>query len=120
MDGCYSFWVGGLFPLIHTALNSLVSASSTENSDDGSGGGGGNANVGTKASESSTDEMKKEEEEEEERKNSGDRKYLENLRFSSAKMNAPAGFLMNIEELQKYIIVCCQMGKGGLIDKPGK
>eukprot|EP00479_Gromia_sphaerica_P010397 TRINITY_DN4766_c0_g1_i1.p1 TRINITY_DN4766_c0_g1~~TRINITY_DN4766_c0_g1_i1.p1 ORF type:complete len:98 (+),score=19.50 TRINITY_DN4766_c0_g1_i1:37-294(+) len=32
----------------------------------------------------------------------------------------PSRLLFDVEELQKYALVCCQQDNGGLRDKPGK
>lgn len=61
VDGCYSFWQGGAFPLIHAML--------------------------TQEGDVDIDLQR---------------------------------WLFNQRSLQEYILVCCQHGGGGLIDKPGK
>jgi protein farnesyltransferase subunit beta len=60
VDSCYSFWQGGIFPLLHELL---------KDSDD------------TEASDF---------------------------------------WLFDHRALQEYLLVCCQDGRGGLVDKPGK
>ena len=58
VDGCYSFWVGGIFPLLHGVL--------------------------------------------------------------LARGEKSSDLLCSRLALQSYVLVCCQMAVGGLLDKPGK
>jgi protein farnesyltransferase subunit beta len=94
VDGCYSFWVGGVFPLLHNILNPVADEgmSSTAATD---GNGGADVVPG-----------------------------METLSINGASKSATADaegrFCYSQAGLQDYILYCCQVDSGGLRDKPGK
>lgn len=106
VDGCYSFWVGALFPMLHSLLQapilekeSITAASpspsplpihptSTEPS---------STTPPTTAPSSSP-----------------------SVSISAAAASSDAGWLFDTLALQRYLLVSCQAAMGGLRDKPGK
>ena len=132
VDGCYSFWQGGAFPLLGAASAALLQS---ERERTGTGGNAG--------------EEEEEEEEEEEtargehfrdgprspprspRKQRGvpacalfpsRGRSAESDSDAAARSAADAsfGFGFSARALQGWILLCCQLPSGGLQDKPGK
>lgn len=78
VDGCYSYWVGGLFPLI----NDIIARRATDKKEE--------------EKEEGREKKKKEKEERDEGKRMWPLPVV------------PGGLLYSCEDLQKYILVCCQ------------
>eukprot|EP01135_Chromosphaera_perkinsii_P010208 Nk52_evm1s2042 gene=Nk52_evmTU1s2042 len=97
VDGCYSFWLGGMFPLLDYALRRRKKM-----------------------------EMMKDDDDEKKKRRRRDSCSLPST-VSSSSMSGGGGdgggiyrWLFNQRALQEYILICCQFQFGGLIDKPGK
>lgn len=96
VDGCYSFWVGGLFPLI-SYLKSAPKAST------------GDASESKETSKEPGEEAGE------------DWEAPEKTGEAPGEGGSRAkGWLLDQWSLQKYLLACCQAPRGGLKDKPGK
>lgn len=104
VDGCYSFWQGGVFPLIQR-LQQVVNEQLETISDqqqDGSFGG-------------QIDSSKRED-----RNQLGQGGKFSDIGLGFVKRSVNIGSLFHNYALQQYIILCSQVMDGGLRDKPGK
>jgi protein farnesyltransferase subunit beta len=108
VDGCYSFWVGGLFPLLDMALaaegrfpyasnaaSATPSASSTSASAAASVSLAADAVAG--ASQGADEGV-----------------------TATCRGRANGAWLYDPMALQRYLLICCQDTQGGLVDKPPK
>jgi len=95
VDGCYSHWVGGCFPLIEACLNSTATSS-------GGGASGGASSGGSVAADEPA--------------------AAAAARSSRQRLPPADESLFSREGLIRYILCCCQdeTRRGGLCDKPGK
>ncbi|XP_024541487.1 protein farnesyltransferase subunit beta [Selaginella moellendorffii] len=103
VDGCYSFWQGGVFPLLQQVVTKLISQQTSgssimheeiEDDSDTEIGGIMPADIETFTAEK-----------------------LFPVRKARNQQHRP---FHNPTALQGYILLCCQVLNGGLIDKPGK
>jgi len=108
VDGCYSFWVGALFPLLDFLMSQPTAWSSLSTSTNGpllsleeDEKQSAFQSLGIQASGTS----------------------LDNVGLADRHKRAATSLgscLFDSRALQRYVLVCCQCPSGGLIDKPGK
>ena len=101
VDGCYSHWVGGCFPLIEACLNNPPNSLRSD-SGSGSGSTGGGESSTTAAASSAA--------------------AAATATTTSSNLPPADESLFSREGLIRYILCCCQdeTKRGGLRDKPGK
>ncbi|XWS40750.1 hypothetical protein CRYUN_Cryun17cG0022300 [Craigia yunnanensis] len=123
VDGCYSFWQGGVFALLKrlqsTKEEQPVLLSDGEDSDAES--------LQTTASLDAAGEVLNEDSsqggshsEQRDQQDTSSQVNVDNIDHSSSKRHAKVEPLFNSLALQKYILLCSQELDGGLRDKPGK
>mmetsp|Transcript_34283 Transcript_34283/g.66384 ORF Transcript_34283/g.66384 Transcript_34283/m.66384 type:complete len:471 (+) Transcript_34283:3-1415(+) len=93
VDSCYSWWVGGIFPLLNPVLPQANTMTNTTTGVTKNVEGRGREELGSERKSGARGE--------------GDSK-------------SEFGSLFHVGKLQEYILYCCQAKSGGLRDKPGK
>ncbi|XP_021299333.1 protein farnesyltransferase subunit beta [Herrania umbratica] len=124
VDGCYSFWQGGVFAL----LKRLQSTKGEQSVSVGDGEDSGARSQQTTASSDATGEegLNKDSSqagshfEQGEPHDTSCQEVVENIDHNSSKRRAKVEPLFNCLALQQYILLCAQEPGGGLRDKPGK
>ena len=127
VDGCYSFWQGGAFPLLamsaRAVLDAMGKGSGEETNDDGeekekgtrgkSGGNEGIEGEGVGTSDASS--------------NAACALFpaKASVDFNRGSESTPYLYdstspAFNARALQGWLLLCCQLPQGGLQDKPGK
>ncbi|CAM8976567.1 unnamed protein product [Rhodiola kirilowii] len=108
VDGCYSFWQGGTFPLLER-LGSVLKEQLGLGSDE-------HTSISTGGADSS--ELSEDEPCHEGSRNDSSNISLSNIgvRFLERNMDLPP--LLQSFALQEFILLCCQVPEGGLKDKP--
>lgn len=96
VDGCYSFWVGALFPLLHALLQA---PNHTFSSPPPAGDSSTAAAAAASPSPTPADAA---------------------ASSGSSPVTVDFGWLFDTLALQRYVLVACQVTVGGLRDKPGK
>jgi protein farnesyltransferase subunit beta len=102
VDGCYSFWVGGLFPLLDMSLAAegrFPYASSAASS----------ASSSVSASPSVAADAA-----------AGAAQGADRGEAATCRGRANGAWLYDPMALQRYLLICCQDSQGGLVDKPPK
>ena len=108
VDGCYSFWQGGAFPLLGLLLSEKRAGDES--------GDGGPSRARARGDEEASDRVEKQ-------------KTPTDARGAPACVLFPAsrergvdslGLAFNALALQGWLLLCCQLPNGGLQDKPGK
>eukprot|EP00033_Pygsuia_biforma_P004041 GCRY01004426.1.p1 GENE.GCRY01004426.1~~GCRY01004426.1.p1 ORF type:complete len:471 (-),score=90.40 GCRY01004426.1:104-1516(-) len=115
VDGCYSFWQGGCFPLFYEIFRTncrelpkdTVEAAKDEE-------------VSGAAEEEEEWETVSEDSDDGEGKIKQLRPKPKKSPVSSRNINDEGALFLSQHALQGYILVCCQDYRGGLRDKPGK
>lgn len=95
VDGCYSFWQGALFPMLHDLLQHEDTSST------GAATAAANSPAAAHAAAAA------------------DSSASAALPLPSSSSSS-SGLLFDTVALQRYVLVSCQMAMGGLRDKPGK
>jgi protein farnesyltransferase subunit beta len=119
VDGCYSFWMGALFPLLHGLLQTPPRIEEREQqpttramSDSTSPASSSSAAAASTSSSSSSSAA------------TSDAPYPSPTPLpsscSSSTASSDVGWLFDTLALQRYVLVSCQVAVGGLRDKPGK
>ncbi|XP_007031452.2 PREDICTED: protein farnesyltransferase subunit beta isoform X2 [Theobroma cacao] len=124
VDGCYSFWQGGVFAL----LKRLQSTKGEQSVPMGDGEDSGAGSPQTTASSDATGAEGLNEDssqagshfEQGEPHDASCPVVVENIDHNSSKRRAKVEPLFNCLALQQYILLCAQEPGGGLRDKPGK
>ncbi|XP_008801084.1 protein farnesyltransferase subunit beta [Phoenix dactylifera] len=101
VDGCYSFWQGGVLALMQRLLP-IVAKQLTPSSVSGESSLGSTCNI--KSSDLAGQGSGK----------------LSDVSFSFIKRHTESGPLFHTIALQQYILLCSQVLEGGFKDKPGK
>jgi len=124
VDSCYSWWVGGIFPLIQPLLNPMqrLTASdktetntSTETETETETDAKTESPTPTQDTTRSTSKATTTTDESQTNPSLSTPNNSENEQVNDLGL-----CLFDTEKLQEYIIFCCQMNHGGLRDKPGK
>ncbi|KNA06217.1 hypothetical protein SOVF_183100 [Spinacia oleracea] len=116
VDGCYSFWQGGVFPLIQRLLRSIeeqLRIIGCRKHDNDSSKINVNLPEETRQMHSGLFEQKGLQE-------PPDVAKFSDVGFDFVKRSADIGPLFQNFALQQYIILCSQIMDGGFRDKPGK
>ncbi|XWS32770.1 hypothetical protein CRYUN_Cryun22dG0018200 [Craigia yunnanensis] len=124
VDGCYSFWQGGVFAL----LKRLHSTKGEKSIPLGDGEDSGTESLQTtvssdaKGEEGLKDDLSQggSHSEQGDQHDTSCQVNVDNIDHSSSKRHAKVEPLFNSLALQQYILLCSQEPDGGLRDKPGK
>jgi protein farnesyltransferase subunit beta len=114
VDGCYSFWQGGAFPVLGLLLGSLSAREQGKDGETREVGDSPNA----PASSARLDSKRLSQ-------NAADAGAPACALFptspsASFESDAGLGVAFNARALQGWLLLCCQLPNGGLQDKPGK
>ncbi|CAK9238347.1 unnamed protein product [Sphagnum troendelagicum] len=120
VDGCYSFWQGGVFSLLQRMMPELISQQEGWNGPllAASQGFSSMSDASNCVEEVAGDETEGSVDVEKEKRTS-QRPTVIN-QFMSTDDQLLYGPLFNAQALQGYILLCCQVLEGGLRDKPKK
>lgn len=122
VDGCYSFWQGGVFALtqqLHSVIYEQLLLSDNDSSTDSARDLANSDNELSLEEYSSPADVSCQVNQEEVGKNADELAKYFNIGLRFAKQHTELEPLFHSMALQQYIILCCQV-EGGLRDKPGK
>ncbi|ETO17590.1 farnesyltransferase beta subunit [Reticulomyxa filosa] len=117
VDTCYSFWVGGLFPLINIASSLQKNPNETGKENDSIPFYWQNSKTLTNPTKESNNTITDISDE----SNNKDKNEEKNADSSNTKTadNVPLVKFHTLQ-LQKYVLICAQHSSGGIVDKPPK
>jgi protein farnesyltransferase subunit beta len=102
VDGCYSFWVGGLFPLLDMSLAAEGRFPYASNA--ASSASAASASAPAAAADAVA----------------GTAQIANGVEATTCRGRANGAWLYDPMALQRYLLICCQDSQGGLVDKPPK
>ncbi|KAJ4973707.1 hypothetical protein NE237_006881 [Protea cynaroides] len=117
VDGCYSFWQGGVFALIQRLPSLMDQESRSSEVEENQTSG----NIRTASSTLSEQECSSEltSSDDDETSHFGDGEHSD-IGFCFIKRHAELEPLFHSIALQQYLLLCSQVQEGGFRDKPGK
>lgn len=120
VDGCYSFWQGGSFPLL-----GLLMREEGEEGEASADEGFRDSARRDRAATGGAAETRAKKESGERKQNVSDGRGAPACALFPAAVSSPSshsslGLAFNSRALQGWLLLCCQLPNGGLQDKPGK
>ncbi|XP_057983831.1 protein farnesyltransferase subunit beta isoform X2 [Malania oleifera] len=128
VDGCYSFWQGGVFALIqrlHSIINEQLGLSDVGEGDSAIDSMGSDAKSDSSEGEQGLDSSLSQIDEAHHCRHKGMQNVsslveFSNIGFDFLRGRTEMGPLFHNIALQQYILLCSQVPEGGFRDKPGK
>jgi len=122
VDGCYSYWVGALFPILHSILlyANKVQATGSSNHTPGATSSSSSSSPSSSSAQATTPATSSDHSAPSNTSSTSDSTSSSSHSATSSSLPLPSSWLFDSLALQRYVVVSCQAAQGGLRDKPGK